>query len=114
MHGRRAGDQVIQPVEVEQAVRPPGDQVAAVGPRRPGRTEAVGQEQHECPGPPPHQPLEADGPVHHHNLAAAREFPTRGYRPRGSVSVICPFKTNGSSILATITYTAPSRGFKTV
>ena len=65
---RGAGDQVIEPVELERSVGLRTDQVVATSPCDSGRAEAVDQEQHDCTHSPPHQPLETDGPDQDHNL----------------------------------------------
>ena len=81
--GRAAGDQVVKAVEIEQSVRLRRHRVVAAGPGGSRRTEAVGQEQHECPGPPPHQLLGTHEPHHDPNLAATRKLSRREVLNRG-------------------------------
>jgi hypothetical protein len=66
--GGAARDQVVEAVEVQQPVGLRGDQMVAAGTGRSRRGKAVDQEQHKCPGPPPRQSLERNGP--HCTLAA--------------------------------------------
>jgi hypothetical protein len=72
--GRRAtGDEGVEPVEIEQPGGARGDEVVTARPGGTRRAEAVEQEQHQRPNPPPPQSLELYGP--HHTLChRADEF----------------------------------------
>lgn len=96
--GVRAGDQLIEPMEFEPTIGLRGHQVAAAGPRRSGRTESLGQEQHEGRCPESHQSMDADGPDQDRDSVGNEGIATRdpqniqrnGIRLQGAIRGISP------------------------